>query len=72
MRRKESKLIFGNQSMFRKTTEGKAAAEKGPSLVYSLGPTGAVAVMLFPAKSKLASVSEETIFPRIGYYSGYH
>jgi hypothetical protein len=48
--RKEAlQLWFGNRSMFRQDTEGKVPAEKGAALLYTLGPTGDVAVILYPA-----------------------
>lgn len=61
---------FGNRPMGRQTTEGRTASESGAHIVYSLGPTGDVATMLYPAKSDLASVREEVIFLRIGRIGG--
>ena len=61
---------FGNRPMGRRTLEGKTASESGAHIVYSLGPTGDVATILYPAKSDLASVREEVIFLRIGRIGG--
>lgn len=64
-------LWFGNRSMFRKNLSGGTAVEKGPVLVYSLGPTGEVAVILYPASSSVANPVEDHIFLAIGRFSGY-
>lgn len=64
-------LSFGNRSMFRSTVDRKrTAAESGPSLVYSLGPTGEMATILYPARSDLARTHEDHIFLRINARSG--
>src|SRR4051794_16162048 len=47
---------FGNRSMFRKDLEGKTASESGARLLYSLGPTGDIVVVLIPSKASLGSV----------------
>jgi hypothetical protein len=60
---------FGHRLMFQMTLDGKAASENGASLVYSLGPTGDIAAILFPARSDLARVHENLIFLRIGQRS---
>jgi hypothetical protein len=61
---------FGNRPMRRKTVQGQHASESGAHIVYSLGPTGDVATILYPAKSDVASVHEEMIFLRIGRIGG--
>ncbi len=62
---------FGRRIMFRKDLEGKTAAENGGTLLYTLGSTGMVAVILYPAKSSLGQPLEDHIYLRIGHYSGY-
>jgi hypothetical protein len=64
-------LQFGTRSMFRKNVDGSVATEKGTGLLYSMGPTGHVAVIIYPATSKLAKPFEDHIYLRIGRYSGY-
>jgi len=64
-------LWFGNRSMFRTDASGKVAAEKGGTLLYTLGPEGRVAVILYPATSDLSKPYEDHIYLRIGFYSGY-
>jgi hypothetical protein len=44
--------------------------ERGPHLSYSVGPTGAIAVILYPPQSKLAAATEDLIFLGIGRFSG--
>jgi hypothetical protein len=61
---------FGKRLMFRQTVQGRHASENGAHIVYSLGPTGDVTSMLYPAKSDVASVTEEVIFLRIGRIGG--
>jgi hypothetical protein len=56
---------FANRIMGRKTLKGATASENGATLVYSFGPTGWVAVMLFPPKSELGRVNEDHIYLRI-------
>jgi hypothetical protein len=63
-------LSFGSRSMLRKDAGGKAAEEKGAALRYALGPTGEVAVMLYPATSSLSKPVEHRIYLRTGRYSG--
>jgi hypothetical protein len=64
-------LSFGSRNMLRKDSAAKAATEKGAALLYTLGPTGDVAVILYPATSSLAKPVEEHIYLRVGRYSGY-
>ena len=65
-------MSFGSRSIFRKNLDGKTvAAESGPTLLYSMGPTGHVAVMIYPCKSPLAKPFEDQIYLRVGQYSGY-
>ncbi len=60
---------FGSRAMGgRRTIEGGIASETGPSLVYSRGPTGEMAVIMYPIKSEVAAVMEDSIILRIGYY----
>ena len=60
-------LSFGHRSMFRTTVDQKkTAAEAGPSLVYSLGPTGQFSTILYPVKSDLARPHEDHLFLQIG------
>jgi len=61
---------FCNRSMRRKTVQGQNASESGAHIVYSLGPTGDVATILYPAKSDVASVREKMIFLRISRIGG--
>ncbi|AOH87157.1 hypothetical protein AWL63_23605 (plasmid) [Sphingomonas panacis] len=56
---------FANRLMGRTTLKGATASEHGATLVYSFGPTGWVAVMLFPPKSELGRVTEDHIYLRI-------
>lgn len=60
---------FGHRLMFRKTLDGELASENGASLVYSQGPTGDIAAILYPAQSDLARVRENLIFLRLGQRS---
>lgn len=60
-------LSFGHRSMFRATADQKkTAAEDGPSLVYSLGPTGQFSTILYPVKSDLGRPYEDHLFLQIG------
>jgi hypothetical protein len=63
-------LSFGNRSTFHKDFSGKTVVEKGAALLYTLGPMGDVAVILYPATSGLAKPVEDHIYLRIGRYSG--
>jgi hypothetical protein len=63
-------LSFGSRSMQRKNAAGKAAEERGAALRYALGPTGEVAVILYPATSHLSKPAEHRIYLRTGRYSG--
>jgi hypothetical protein len=65
-------LSFGSRRMLHKDAAGKAAQETGASLLYTLGPTGEVSVILYPATSSLSKPSEEQIYLRMGRYSGQH
>jgi hypothetical protein len=65
-------LSFGSRSMLRKDPAGKAVEEKGAGLRYALGPTGEVAVMLFPATSNFSKPAEDNVYLRVGRYSGRH
>jgi hypothetical protein len=55
---------FAHRLMYRRTIEGRVASENGASLVYSQGPTGEIAAILYPAQSDVARVSENLIFLR--------
>jgi hypothetical protein len=57
---------YGERLMGRETVDGKTAIETGPTLLYSLGPSGDVAVSLYPAKSAVARPFEDHIYLRIG------
>lgn len=60
-------LSFGHRSMFRTTVDQKkTAVEEGPSLVYSLGPTGQFSTILYPVKSDLGRPHEDHLFLQIG------
>lgn len=61
-------LRFGSRLLFRPDPRGNPSAEDGPSLVYSRGPTGEMTVIMFPIKSEVASVNEDSIILRIGYF----
>lgn len=63
--------FFGSKSMFREDLDGNVAVETGPSLVYSFGPTGHIGVVLYPSKSKLASVRESLLFLAVGRYTAH-
>lgn len=56
---------FCNRLMGRLTLEGATASERGATIVYSFGPTGWVAVILYPPSSELGRVNEDHIFLRI-------
>ncbi|MCR6502510.1 hypothetical protein MUO32_26125 [Shinella sp. CPCC 101442] len=59
---------FGNRPMSgRRTEKGAIARESGPSLVYSRGPSGEMAVIMYPVKSDVANVYEDAIILRIGF-----
>ena len=47
------------------------AAQKGPTLLYSLAPTGEVIVLIFSAKSDLHKAGEDCIALRAGYRTSY-
>jgi len=64
-------LSFGSRNMLRRDSVEKAATEKGAALLYTLGPTGEVTVILCPVTSNLAKPVEDHIYLRIGRYSGY-
>ncbi|ASQ13113.1 hypothetical protein [Sinorhizobium meliloti] len=60
---------FGSRPMGgRRTGSGGIAFETGPTLVYSRGPTGEMAVIMYPIGSQVASVPEDSLVLRIGYY----
>ncbi|QKN14309.1 hypothetical protein HR059_07460 [Sinorhizobium meliloti WSM1022] len=59
---------FGRRLLGRPDTDGRHASERGPSLVYSRGPSGEMTVMMFPIKSEVASALEDSLSLRIGYY----
>lgn len=58
-------VSFGHRLMGRLTIDDKVASEDGASLVYSFGPTGWIAVMLYPPHSQIARVNEDHIYLRI-------
>ena len=62
---------FGNRAMPRQTVKGALAAEKGPTLLYSLAPTGEVIVLIYPAKSDLHKAGEDCIALRASYRTSY-
>lgn len=64
-------IFFGQRSMFRKDIEGKTASERGLCLLYSLGPTGDVAVTIYPCNSSLGKVTEDHIYIGLGRFSAY-
>jgi hypothetical protein len=65
-------INFGKRKMGINDLDGKPAIEKGPSLVYTVGPTnGVVSTVLYPASSTLGGVEEDHIFLRIGSYSAH-
>ena len=53
---------FGRRATGRLTVEGEMAWETGAALVYSFGPTGWVAAMLYPPESPVARVHEDFIY----------
>lgn len=55
---------FAHRLIGRRTINGETASENGASLVYSQGPTGDIATILYPARSDVARVSENLIFLR--------
>lgn len=61
---------FGSRPMGWRTVGDKNASEDGATIVYSLGPSGMISTMLFPAKSDLAQTMEEVIFLRIKRMGG--
>lgn len=62
---------FGKHPTGRRTIEGGTDVEIGATLVYSLGPTGVSAVMLYPCKSDSCRVREERIILRLGRFTAY-
>ncbi|KDM67985.1 hypothetical protein [Acidiphilium sp. JA12-A1] len=64
-------LWFGSRSMFRRLHTGVAATENGPCLLYTLGASGDVAVILYPAKSDLGRVKEDHLYLGLGYFTSY-
>lgn len=46
--------------------DGTAVIERGPQLVYAIGPNGNITVQLHPCGSKASSMQEEHIFLMIG------
>jgi hypothetical protein len=65
------RLWFGSRNMLRGDSAEKAATENGAALLYTLGPTGEVTAILYPATSDLAKPGEDHIYLRVGRYSGY-
>jgi hypothetical protein len=62
---------FGSRAMPRQTIKGATAAEKGPTLLYSLAPTGEVVTLIYPAESDAHKVGEDCIALRAGRYTSY-
>lgn len=61
-------VSFGNRPMGgRRAVTGGLAVESGPTLVYSRGPSGEMAVIMYPVKSDLGKVIEDAIILRIGF-----
>jgi hypothetical protein len=58
-------LWVGKRPTGRRTVSGAVNVEDGPYLVYSLGPMGHVATLLFPASSDLCRPHEEHIVLRL-------
>ncbi|WP_139015578.1 hypothetical protein [Ensifer aridi] len=59
---------FSNRPMpGRRTIKGGIAIESGPTLVYSRGPSGEMAVIMYPVKADVAEVTEDAIILRIGF-----
>lgn len=50
---------------------GNRAAEKGPTLLYSLAPTGEVVTLIYPARSDALRAREDCIALRAGPYTSY-
>lgn len=59
---------FGVRPLRRPAPDKSPAYESGPTLVYSRGPTGQMVAILFPVKSKVASVAEDSLILRQGYF----
>lgn len=57
--------------MFRKLQTGAVATECGPCLLYTLGDSGDVAVVLYPARSDLGKVKEDHLYLGLGYFTSY-
>lgn len=59
---------FGSRATSRRALCGGILAEKGGTLSYTLLPTGDVAVLLYPARSKAHRAAEDALVLRVGYY----
>lgn len=69
-RQDDLQISFGKRIIAgRRTIGGQICAEHGPSLLYQIGPTGHVAVVLYPSKSELARPHEDHIYLEIGLLS---
>ncbi|WP_346894970.1 hypothetical protein [uncultured Roseibium sp.] len=64
-------ISFMKRKMGRRDFEGNQAVENGADLLYSLGPQGQVATVLYGATSNFASMNEKLIYLRIGHYSAH-
>lgn len=64
-------IWFGWRPTHRRAVDGQFAWENGGTLVYSLGPMGDTAVILYPARSKLVRQREQHIYLGIGYYTAH-
>ncbi len=61
---------FGSRPMGRDKIDGSGTAvEEGGTVVYSLGPTGELAIVLYPRKSDLGGAKEDHLFLSIGSFS---
>lgn len=65
-------LSFGSRCMLYRDAKGRTIEERGPSLRYTLAPTGEAAAILYPTTSSVAKPLEDHIYLRIGRFSGHH
>lgn len=62
---------FGNRATPHRTVTGGIVAEKGPTLLYTLAPTGQILTLIYPAKSDVHKSREDCIALRAGFYTAY-
>ena len=60
---------FQKRKLRNRGLEGEDIIEHGASLVYSIGPNGRIATMIYGARSDVASMMEQLIFLRVGFYT---